>query len=107
MEIAALMAPRPMLAVSATGDWTRNLPRNEGPALAGLYSLLGVPDRFEYTQLDAPHNYNLGSREAVYRFFGRVVLGDATRRTSRRRVSRYRTRPTNSRFGTRRCRRTR
>ncbi|MCB9386111.1 MAG: acetylxylan esterase [Bryobacterales bacterium] len=77
VEIAGLMAPRPMLAVSATGDWTRNLPRNEGPALARLYSLLGAPDRFEYTQLDAPHNYNQGSREAMYRFFGRVVLGDA------------------------------
>ncbi len=77
VEIAGLAAPRPMLAVSATGDWTRNLPRNEGPALARLYTLLGSPDAFEYTQFDAPHNYHQGSREAVYRFFGRKVLGDA------------------------------
>ena len=77
VEIAGLAAPRPMLAVSATGDWTRNLPQNEGPALAGLYSVLGAPDAFEFTQFDSPHNYHQGSREAVYRFFGRKVLGDA------------------------------
>ena len=77
VEIAGLAAPRPMLAVSATGDWTRNLPRNEGPALARLYGMLGAPDAFEFTQFDAPHNYHQGSREAVYAFFGRKVLGDA------------------------------
>ena len=76
VEIAGLMAPRPMLAVSATGDWTRNVPKNEGPALASLYSLLGAPASFEFTQFDAPHNYHQGSREAVYRFFGKTVLGD-------------------------------
>ena len=77
VEIAGLAAPRPMLAVSATGDWTRNVPQNEGPALASLYAMLGGPDAFEFTQFDAPHNYHQGSREAVYRFFGRKVLGDS------------------------------
>jgi dienelactone hydrolase len=76
VEIAALAAPRPMLAVSATGDWTHNLPKNEGPALASLYGLLGAPDAFEFTQFDSPHNYHRGSREAVYRFFGKKILGD-------------------------------
>jgi hypothetical protein len=77
VELAALMAPRPMLAVSASGDWTRNLPNDEGPAISSLYSLLGAPGAFEFTQFDSPHNYHQGSREAVYRFFGKTILGDA------------------------------
>jgi len=30
----------------------------------------------ETVHLDAPHNYNLQNREAVYRFFGKQVLGE-------------------------------
>ncbi len=30
----------------------------------------------ETVQIDAPHNYNKESREAVYRFFGKYILGD-------------------------------
>ena len=28
-------------------------------------------------QIDAPHNYNQPSREAMYRFFGKRILGDS------------------------------
>ncbi len=75
VEIAALMAPRPMLMVSATGDWTRDTPRIEFPAIRGVYELLGAPDRVETVQFIADHNYNRDSREAVYAWFGRWVLG--------------------------------
>ena len=75
VEIAALMAPRPMLMVSATGDWTRDTPRIEFPAVRGVYELLGAPDRVETVQFIADHNYNRDSREAVYAWFGRWVLG--------------------------------
>ena len=40
-EFAAMMAPRPLLMVSATGDWTRNTPREEFPAVQSVYRLYG------------------------------------------------------------------
>jgi dienelactone hydrolase len=75
MEIAALMAPRPMLMVSAAGDWTRDTPRVEFPAVQSVYSVLGAKDKVTTVQFIADHNYNRDSREAVYGFFSRWVLG--------------------------------
>ena len=75
-EIAAMMAPRPMLMVSATGDWTKNTPREEYPAIRAIYELYGESNKLETIQIDAPHNYNGASREAVYRFFGKHILGE-------------------------------
>jgi hypothetical protein len=77
LEIGALMAPRPMLMIAATGDWTRNTPREEYPALRSIYELYDKAAELETIQIDAPHNYNQQSREAMYRFFGKRVLGDA------------------------------
>ncbi len=74
VEIASLMAPRPMLMVAATGDWTKNTPREEFPAVKAVYELYGKGDLVETVQFDAPHNYNKDSREAVYRFFAKHVL---------------------------------
>ncbi|MGB9606327.1 MAG: acetylxylan esterase, partial [Bryobacteraceae bacterium] len=76
VEFAAMMAPRPLLLVSATGDWTRNTPQEEFPAVRSIYALYGKPENVENVHVDAPHNYNQASREAVYRFFGRHVLGE-------------------------------
>lgn len=76
MEIGALMAPRPLLLVSATGDWTRETPRVEFPAIRSIYALYGVEDRIHNVHVDAEHNYNLASREAVYEFFGKWLLHD-------------------------------
>ena len=75
LEIAAMMAPRPMLMVSATGDWTRNTPREEFPALRSIYELYDRAADLETIQIDAPHNYNQPSREAMYSFFSSRVLG--------------------------------
>ena len=76
VEIAAATAPRPLLLVSATGDWTKYTPVLEGPALHGVYEALGVDDRFRCVQFVAPHNYNRDSREAVYPWFAHW-LGNA------------------------------
>ncbi len=75
MEIAALMAPRPMIMVSTTQDWTKNTPKIEYPALRGMYELYDKAANVETVEIDAPHNYNKDSREAVYRFFAKTVLG--------------------------------
>ena len=76
MEIGALAAPRPLLMVSATGDWTKETPEVEYAAIRSVYALYGAEDRVEQHQVDAGHNYNQESREAVYRFFGRRLLGE-------------------------------
>jgi dienelactone hydrolase len=75
VEIAAMFAPKPMLLVSATGDWTRNVPHEEFPAIREIYALYGKPKNVEVVQIDAPHNFNKDSREAVYSFFARRILG--------------------------------
>lgn len=74
VELAALTAPRPMIMVSATGDWTRHTPRVEYPAMQSIYRLYDREALLETVQIDAPHNYNQASREAVYRFFAKHVL---------------------------------
>lgn len=71
MEIGALMAPRPMILVCATGDWTWATPRIEYPAIRSIYALYNKETNLEYQQFDAGHNYNKDSRESVYRFFGK------------------------------------
>lgn len=75
MEIGAMMAPRPLLMVSAAGDWTRDTPRVEFPAIQSVYKLLGAEDKVQTVQFFAEHNYNKDSREAVYAWFGRWLLG--------------------------------
>ena len=76
VEFGALMAPRPMLMVSATGDWTRNTLEEEYPAVKRIYELYGRASLVEAVRIDAPHNYNKDSREAMYRFFAKHALGD-------------------------------
>ena len=76
MEIAALMAPRPLLMVSASGDWTRETPRVEFPAVQSIYRLLGAGHKVQTMQTMAEHNFNRKSREAVYAWFGRWLLGE-------------------------------
>jgi len=75
VEIAALFAPKPMLLVSATGDWTHNVPKQEFPAIQRIYALYGKAGQVEVVQIDAPHNFNRQSREAVYRFFAQQNPG--------------------------------
>ena len=75
VEIAALFAPKPMLLVSATGDWTHNVPKQEFPAIQRIYDLYGKGDQVKVVQIDQVHNFNELSREAVYRFFADLHPG--------------------------------
>ncbi|MFN0109505.1 MAG: alpha/beta hydrolase family protein [Blastocatellia bacterium] len=77
VEIAALMAPRPMMLVSATGDWTKNMLTSEFPAVKNIYRLFGAEDKLTAIQIDAAHNYNQASREAVYGWFAHWFLNRA------------------------------
>lgn len=74
LELAALTAPRPMLLIAATGDWTRNTPQEEYPAIRSIYELFGLPRNLEMIQFAAQHNYNKASREAMYRFLEEFAM---------------------------------
>ena len=75
VEIAAMFAPKPMLLVSATGDWTHNVPKEEYPAIRRIYDLYGKGDQVEVVQIKQVHNFNELSREAVYRFLAKQNPG--------------------------------
>ena len=71
VEIAATIAPRPMLMVSATGDWTAETMEVEYPAMRAVYDLFGAADRVQAVRITAEHNYNKDSREAMYAWMAR------------------------------------
>lgn len=74
-EIAAVLAPRPQLLISCTGDWTKNTLNEEYPQVRRVYERLGHPERIEAVQFHYQHNYNRDSREAMYDFFSRWLKG--------------------------------
>ncbi|MBN1491806.1 MAG: acetylxylan esterase [Phycisphaerae bacterium] len=78
IEIGTMMAPRPLFLVSATGDWTDRTPSVEFPAIQAVYRLYGAEDSVGMVQIDADHNYNRASREAVYGWFAKWLLGRAS-----------------------------
>ena len=71
VEIAATIAPRPLLMVSATGDWTAETLEVEYPAVRSIYALFDAAPRVSAVRIDAPHNYNKESREAMYAWMAR------------------------------------
>jgi BAAT / Acyl-CoA thioester hydrolase C terminal len=78
VEIAATIAPRPLLMVSATGDWTGETLEVEFPAVRALYALAGAEDRVKAVRFTAEHNYNKDSREAMYGWMARWLRGAPT-----------------------------
>jgi hypothetical protein len=71
VEIAAAIAPRPLLMVSATGDWTAETLEAEYPAVRAINDLFGAADRVQAVRMTAEHNYNKDSREAMYAWMAR------------------------------------
>lgn len=73
LELTSLIAPRHLLLVAATGDWTRNTLKVELPAIRSVYALYRQERRASAVMIDAGHNSNRESREAVYAFFQRTL----------------------------------
>jgi dienelactone hydrolase len=71
VDIAASIAPRPMLMVSATGDWTNETMELEYPAVRSVYELFDAVDKVQAVRMTADHNYNKDSREAMYAWMAR------------------------------------
>jgi len=71
LEIAGAIAPRPLLMISATGDWTNETLEVEYPAMRRIYGLLDAESRVRAVRMVAEHNYNKDSREAMYAWMAR------------------------------------
>ncbi len=69
VEFCAAFAPKPLIVVTATGDWTKDLVEKGGPQIRAAYESMGAGDRVRIVRFQAPHNYNRTSREAVYAAF--------------------------------------
>lgn len=68
-EIAALIAPKPLLIVTAGKDETKYFPELEAPYIEGIYRLYGAEARFRNVHLaDEGHDFGINKRIAVYDF---------------------------------------
>jgi len=72
-EIAALCAPRPMLLISDSGDWTADNPERVAPFLRRVYQLYGAGERFQHVHLSEGHQFGEEARAAYYRWAAEVL----------------------------------
>ena len=78
-ELAAVMAPKPMLIVSDGGDWTSSVPTLEFPYLQRIYGFYGAQNQVRNVHLpNDRHDFNEHKRQAVYDFFIDVFGLDRT-----------------------------
>ena len=69
-ELAAVMAPKPMLIVSDGGDWTSSVPTLEFPYLQRIYGYYGAQEQVRNIHLpNERHDFKENKRQAVYDFF--------------------------------------
>lgn len=76
IEMAAMMAPRPMMLAGSTGDWTYELPIITYPWLQKIYELYGAKDNISYFYREGPHGYEQSAQEAAYQWFYRQFFGE-------------------------------
>lgn len=72
-EIAALCAPRPMLLISDSGDWTADNPERVAPFIRKVYGLYGAQERFQHVHLSEGHQFGEGARMVYYRWAAEVL----------------------------------
>jgi len=78
-ELAAVMAPKPMLIVSDGGDWTSSVPTLEFPYLQRIYGFYGAKEQVRNVHLpNERHDFRENKRNAVYDFFIDVFGLDRT-----------------------------
>ena len=76
-ELAAIIAPRPLLLVSDGGDWTSTTPTLELPFIQRIFSFYDAPQNVRNVHLpDERHDFGPNKRQAVYDFFADVFRLD-------------------------------
>ena len=69
-ELAAVVAPKPMLVVSDGGDWTSTVPTLEFPFLQRIYGFYDAVGNVRNVHLpNERHDFKENKRQAVYDFF--------------------------------------
>jgi hypothetical protein len=74
-EMCCTLAPLPLFISGSTGDWTRNQETVEYPLLRESYAFFGAEDKLEHYYQVAGHQYNQRTRNKVYSFFARTLMG--------------------------------
>ncbi len=78
-ELAAVIAPKPMLIVSDGGDWTSTTPTMEYPFIQRIYGFYDAKDKVRNVHLpNERHDFRENKRQAVYDFFIDVFGLDGT-----------------------------
>ena len=69
-ELAAIIAPRPLLLVSDGGDWTSTNPELEYPFIQRIFGFYDAKDKVRNIHLpNERHDFGPNKRQAVYDFF--------------------------------------
>lgn len=72
VEIAALMAPKPMLLISDGDDWTKHTPTFEFPFIQRIYGFYDQTNKVENAHFPTEkHDYGLSKRLAAYPFLAK------------------------------------
>jgi uncharacterized protein len=69
-EIAAVVAPRPLMIVSDGSDWTKHFPEEDFPYIQRIYELYDAVENVHNRHLpNEHHDYGPTKRRIAYRFF--------------------------------------
>lgn len=80
VEIAASIAPKPLLLISDGEDWTGQNPTVEFPHAQRIYQLVGSPDHVENAHFpNEGHDYGPSKRAAMYPFMAKHLGLDLAR----------------------------
>ena len=78
-ELAAIIAPHPLLLVSDGGDWTHTNPEMEYPFIQRIFGFYGAKDNVRNVHLpEERHDFGPNKRQAVYEFFADIFGLDRT-----------------------------
>ncbi len=78
-ELAAIIAPRPLLLVSDGGDWTSTTPELELPFIRRIFGFYDAENQVRNVHLpNERHDFGPSKRQAVYDFFADIFGLDRT-----------------------------
>lgn len=75
VDVVGASAPRHVLLVSVTGDWTNENEAMEVPALRRIYALHGAEHRVVSVHSEGEHNYGRAIRQVVVRWLSGALAG--------------------------------
>jgi hypothetical protein len=72
-EIAAVIAPHPLMIISDGADWTKYFPEDDFPFIRHVYSLFGSVENVQNLHFpEGRHDYGTAYRQAAYKFFSKA-----------------------------------